>query len=154
MKRRGFTLVEIAAVVVIVGLLASAATVSVVRMSRTVSLEESLRSIIDFDMAARLLSERDGESVSLKIDSRRRVIVRTSAAGERRLTLPGEIELRPARMSPNTVTLRDGIGETYAVHVRADEGEATLLFAGVGGQVTRLEQEADVDAIFAHLLAK
>ena len=149
--RRGFTLIEIAAVVVIVGLLASSATLAVVRLTRTISIEDAASAVEDFDAMARLLSDRDDTVVTLEIDHRKGEIVRRSRSDVRRLSLPRGTRLRNVGGSPDTITLRGSIGPTYAVRLESDERSMTLLFAGIGGQATRYEKEADVEAIFERL---
>lgn len=150
-RQRGFTLIEIAAVVVILGLLASAATLSVVRLAQRATLDDAARGLANFDATARLLSTHDDEQVRLIINEDEQALVRVSKTGTRRFVMPRGVKLRAVATSPQELELRHAIGVTYAVTLASNDETVTLLFAGVGGQVSRHEQEGDVDAIFANL---
>ncbi|MEL7239728.1 MAG: prepilin-type N-terminal cleavage/methylation domain-containing protein [Planctomycetota bacterium] len=150
-RHRGFTLVEIAAVVVILGLLASAATLSVVRLAQRSTLEDAVRGLADFDAAARLVSTHDSEVVTLRVDERKQTVTRETRAGLRTFIVPRGVELIDVEASPSSIQLRDGVGPTYAITLASNDEAVTLLFAGVGGQVSQHEREGDVDAIFANL---
>ena len=172
MSRRGFTFIEVLAVVVLLGLLAGATAWSLAESARRSSLENIVGRIAHVDRTTRIAAERFGEPRTLRFDLDRGRLQRVARGddGEKhgshatRIPAPfriGEIVLprpggRAERFDVGVVELvcsPGGRSKTYAIRVDAPEESVWLVFSGLTGQMILIEHESDVDDIFALLEA-
>jgi prepilin-type N-terminal cleavage/methylation domain-containing protein len=167
-RRRGFTLVEVAAVAVLMALLAGGVALTFAGPVQRMRAGEALDRVRTFDAAARLAARRSGRAADLTFDLRAGTLARADgpAAGRREVTyqatLPGGYRIDrlratggqagggPIDASSGLVTLYcspDGLARTYALRVVGPGLDQWVVFAGLTGQVTLVEDERAVDAI-------
>ena len=172
---RGFTLVEVMAVVVVMALLAGAAVLSFVGPLRRATAREAVDRVASFDESCRRYAkrfDRDGEMVFSLADGtmalRPAGIARNGGGGGR-----GGGGPQPARLPPGVRFNRFrvageharnagfgevsvpcsslGAGVTYAVELAGPGIDRWLVIAGLGGGATEVSDEREVDRIFAVL---
>ena len=179
--RRAFTLIEVMAVVLIVGLLAGSVALTLGGQASYRSTEDLVDALQSTDRKARHAAMRLGEDCVLKYDlSRQRVwreIDGRDGVRERSTTLaiptgykidrvvvPGEIGTDGGsnnrigrRIDRGVVEIAlsgGGRSVTYAVRLtRGDEEKRWLIYAGLTGQVTETDDEREIDNLFALLTA-
>ena len=167
--QRGFSLIELAACLVIIGMLAGAASLSLRGVSEQMSLSDAGEQLQQFDELWRQHAIRHGQASQLVIDlAQQSLYCQTIRAGDgdaaqRQLRLPGTLKLvevkladEPAIRTAVAITCTaKGIGPTYAVaieHRRTSERK-WFIVAGLTGQVTQAEDEEQVDAVLSALNA-
>jgi len=177
-QRRAFTLIEVLAVIALLGLLAGATAWSLAGTAQRASVDEMVGRIAHADRMARFAAQRLGQPTVLVIDLDKQRLVR-------RVTLPdGTIESAPALGIPaelrldrlvmpgepgsaevNTrrpgrhfdrgeVTINfsaQGRSVSYGLRLADDEGSRWLVFAGLTGQMTEINDEDEMDNLFALL---
>ncbi len=172
MARRGFTLVEVLAVVVLLGLLAGATAWSLAENARRSSLEHIVGRIAHVDRTTRIAAERFGEVQTLRFDLDRGRLQRVAPgnAGEARgshvSSIPAPFRIaelllpqtggRAERFDAGAVEIAcssGGRSKSYAARVDSPEESVWLVFSGLTGQMILIEHESDVDDIFALLEA-
>jgi len=179
MNRRGFTLIEMIAVVLLLGLLAGSVAYAMTGELRRGTREEAVDVIRYMDHMTRLTADRFGRPCALRfeLDKRRlrRVIDPAGRSAEtlstRRLPRPFRIDRLVAatvddqrRGKPTLTKVRgwehgradvnvgvDGRGPTYALRLTGDARDEWLVFAGLTGRMMRVEDERAVDNLFDRL---
>lgn len=170
MKRHsGFTLIEVLAVLVVLGLLAGATAWSLADTADRATAEEVFGRIAHADRLARIAAERTGQNCVLRYDldaqQMRRVL--TDADGTQEA---GHVVGLPKGLAIDRIVVHQldrvtshergdvtvaysarGRSISYAVRVAHDGTHTWLIFAGLTGQMTVTDHEREVDNLFALL---
>jgi prepilin-type N-terminal cleavage/methylation domain-containing protein len=156
---RAFTLVEQIVVIVVIGLLAAAVAMSFSVPVAKVRAQDAVQAVRMLDEGARTQARRSGQAVQIVIDLSERTLARRDAAGETvfQVRLPSEIEIDRLRSGAEDVSSAEavvtcsplGLTRTYAVHLRGPGLDQWLVFAGLSGEATVIQDEATLDSIFA-----
>lgn len=177
--RRAFTLIELMAVVALLGLLAGATAWSMTGELRRATVEDAIGELRYLDQTARLTGRRFGTAYTLTYDldaQRVRRIIAPGTPGEQfagayglpagvavdRLIVAdlvegrraGELGTRRRTIDAGEATIAfgsDARGMSYAVRVRDETGSRWLVFSGLSGQMTRIADDQAVDNLFASL---
>lgn len=164
-SRIGFSMIEMLAVTVVLGLLSTAAGLSLRSVHRHASFEQTVAGVIDFQHSARLMARRFGQKSRLTIDPTRLGLTWIDAAG--RLTQPAPLEL-PVGCQLQPLTIADpqsgddadaiaisssGRSRSYALCVRGPEAaqQQWMVISGLTGQITRVENDKQAKDILAAL---
>ena len=153
----GFTLIEVLAVVVVLGILASLVAIKVNGHVQRARLVQAADQLAVLDRRARDEARQRSVPLQLQIDTDRgvaRIRSRQSAADGTtpRVVASGSVSFADVRLSGNR-PVHDGTldvsslgqSETYAVRLSAPDGAALwLVTLGLSGQHLRLESEEDV----------
>lgn len=156
--RRGFTLIELMVVVVIIGLIAGAVVVRTTGITRQARLEWSVGQLIQLDGGLRGFARSRGEKTRLEIELGTNRIKRsynTGSTGGTPLTLGENVVVRrfvlPTREASSGTGIieysSDGITPTYALEVESTgdpKQTVWLVFVGTTGQVERRQEEREV----------
>ena len=152
-RTRGFSLIELTVVLVIMSLLTGVASVSVARRMRHARQADVIDATVRLDAEARLYaidhkqrcvlswSQYDNELQVVAADDADHIALRCTAPDGWIVSL-----LRPAGDEEvESVTFgEDGRTPTYAVEFRLPDGSyQRLLFAGVTGEVKRCDEQED-----------
>ncbi|MFP4354512.1 MAG: prepilin-type N-terminal cleavage/methylation domain-containing protein [Phycisphaerae bacterium] len=170
--RRGFTLIEVMAVVMVLAVLAGAAAWTMTEQLRSRRSLTAIEQLTGADRTARLAARSNGGSTRLEIDLDAGLSVRydqpEGALAARRahpiqlpdgtemrrvwLHLPsGKVEVRHGRVSIPYST--EGSSPTYAIELaRADQAQ-WLVVAGLTGQTFLQQETHHVEALFTLLAA-
>lgn len=170
MWRRAFTLIEVMVVVAVMGLLAAATAWSLAEAAAGRSIADSFDRIAHADRTARIAARRLGEPCKLRFDLDARRIERIAPERSHALRLPRQhriSQLRIARAASDDShdTVGDGAesgvveidyssagrSASYAVRLRWPEGEGWIAVAGMTGQVIRIDEDTEIDNLFALL---
>lgn len=178
MTRCAFTLIEVMAVVVLLGLLAGTVAWTMASQADRATLDDAIGRIAHADRMARLAADRTGEACVLRVDLAEgrlwresvgidgeptrshpvgvpggfavdRVIVAGPTADAGDLFAPGQV------IDIGTVGIAiapPGRGPTYAVRLRSSDPTARwLVFAGLSGQMTVIDDEQQAQQLMATL---
>jgi prepilin-type N-terminal cleavage/methylation domain-containing protein len=160
LHRGGFTLVELAAVMVVLAILAGTVTWSVRGHVSNARMESFLVRIEASDARARAEARRLNLPVLLGIDSSQERVWQVSAgtSGKRSFAVPRGLDIarlhstnQQSALQALEITISPlGQSETYAMQVKASGGRATwLVVLGGSGQVLRFDREEDVEGVFS-----
>ncbi|QOV90977.1 pilus assembly FimT family protein [Humisphaera borealis] len=163
-RRPGFTLIEVAAVALLMAILAGAVAWSFSGPVASVRTADVLDRIKTFDGTARLAARNTGRPVTMQFDPYEGSMTRFDDRGQGepflayRGVLPSGYRIERVRLPDSPATAGegrttvpcsiDGRTPTYAVCLSGGGKEHWLLFAGLTGQVTEVNDESAVDAIF------
>jgi prepilin-type N-terminal cleavage/methylation domain-containing protein len=159
--KSAFTLLELLVVLVIVSLVATSVVLSSTGMWRQASMEATISRLESLDQHMRSYARSRGKSCELEFDTFEDQ-VRKVYQPEQRLDQPAiflgrGFQLERVRMPGSSSARRklnvrfhaNGTSLTYALGFKSADNETQwLLFAGVSGQLTRLNSERDLDAAF------
>lgn len=181
MPRPAFTMIEVLAVVALLGILAAATTWSLASDARRVSRDNVMDQLANADQVARVAARRSGQRCVLEFDLDTQTVRRVGfdqydqRQAAHSLKLPADCRIAQVLLADSRVrssgALRQtvavqtdwgrvaipvsstGRSPTYAVQVKAgDEAEGQwLMCSGLTGQVSVVEHEADLDRLFALL---
>lgn len=190
MRSTAFTLVELMAVVALMGLLATAVAWSMAQDTRRATLDGVIARVAQADALARIAARRGGIGQTLRFELDAGRIQRFTldggaavAAGPRvnipdgyrldgvivgpGVTAPGAPAPLPVEYGRVEVNFgSDGLAPTYALRLRfqplepsprpepsafANNGTLWLVFAGLTGQVTLIDDTQQIDNLFAAL---
>jgi type II secretion system protein H len=153
---RGFTLIEVMAVIVITAIVTTAVVVSLAGASRAGTVDDVIRRLSLADRQLRLGARRSSKPIALRFDAGDGRVVRETSDGDSKalLDLPGDVELAGVRTRDGVVDritfAVTGATPTYAVELRPRGGRPRwVVVAGLTGDVTEASDEKGVDAIFA-----
>lgn len=167
--RRAFTLIELAAVSLIVALLAGAVVWSFSGPIAAARAADALDRVRTFDAVARQATANNHREAVLRFDlysgSLERYDAGQPAGPVYQARLPQGYRI--ARFRAADVDLQDGDDRrvsircsaegrtsTYAVQVVGPSLDRWMVFAGLSGQATEFDRESEVDAVFAALGAE
>jgi prepilin-type N-terminal cleavage/methylation domain-containing protein len=156
---RAFTLVEQIVVIAVIGLLAAAVAMSFSAPVAKLRAQDAVQTVRMLDEGARMQARRSGKAVQIVIDLSDRTLARRDAAGETvfQAQFPSGVEVDRFRSRAKDISSGEavvtcaplGLTRTYAVHVRGPGLDQWLLFAGLSGEATLINDEATLDSIFA-----
>lgn len=169
---RGFTLIEIAVVLVLVALLASAIAVSASGMIRGATLEETIAQIESLDREARQTAQRLSAPVELHInrETKQFILRAPDTPGEpplSSLVLSRRFELAQAwrlvqgePQDDETLVVRyepDGTATTWGLTIsdrNTQDDLASVVILGMTGQMTQWEDHEQAKDILAEALGR
>ena len=151
MNNKGFSLIEITMVLLIMGIAAAAVTLRIEPLLHHVTMDQVAADIVDFDRLTRAMARRHDRRLRLVLDTSAGELRRLDAAGAdscgRALTLPDnyaimKVLVRSQDVGAGTISLscsRRGFMPTYAVCL-ADPGgrRQWILLTALGGQEVNL----------------
>ena len=170
--RRGLTLIEVMAVVMLLGLLAAATAWSLAEDVRRTTGENVIAQIAHADHLARLAAMQFGQSTTLRFDLDTHTIHRIDTTQSTRthtlnIPPPHRIErmfIQTANdKTPETTLSRresgiieipyspDGRSTTYAINLTSLDESKWMLIAGLTGRLTELTDEHQVNNLFTYL---
>ena len=162
---RGFTLLELVAVLVIVGLMAGAVALTATGFFSSARMDDALGRLIFVDHVAREHATRFNRQGYVEFDLRTGTVARLegfddSPSRGHRHRLPNGYRIEQVMMPYETKTSgmirvacsSAGQTPTYAVQVAGPGGrEQWLLVAGATGQILKLDDEQNFKDLFAAL---
>ncbi|MCC6680517.1 MAG: prepilin-type N-terminal cleavage/methylation domain-containing protein [Phycisphaeraceae bacterium] len=165
----GFTLVEVAACLVIVGLLVSMVTVSLSGVRQIHELNDVVNRLqtLDkqarvharrFDRETRLVFDMDNQGVESRLGQESYATIQETT----RWDVPAGFELTGVRIKGSQQGWADhevevpfttgGYSPTYSLHLSGQNGEERfLIFAGLSGHMWSSDSKEQVDAVFSLL---
>lgn len=170
-RGRGFTLIEIAVCLVILGLLTGLAALSLRGVQRNVDMETWVERVAALDRQARDRAERQGQPWRLVLDVQQQRIWNesTDESGQDKssteLGTPQGWELAAVQVhrgdaarefvnggQDTVLCATHGVSPSYAIELRNEQGESFwLMVAGGSGQWTTTRNEQEIQDIFAAL---
>ena len=165
-RRRGFTLFELIAVILLLAIFAAAVRAPVVSMLDRITTHNTIDQLQTLDRLMRQEAKRSGKEVQLHIDPLEGTFVRTDSSSEQTpigqaVRLQENIHIEQIRIAPEkqnfdelNAVLRcssDGATVSYAMQIQLPSRTTWLLFAGLTGQCYELESEDDVTNVFDEL---
>jgi len=162
--RRGFTLIEIAVLIVIVGLLAVAVSIRSAGWFRSARIQDIVSQLNNFDRQARSYTKRFNRAVRLEFDLDQGTIVRVDPATQQPMTHRIQLPRGFAIKQVSTVTGQIHSGQvtipcstaahtpTYAVSISGPNRQSRqILVVGTTGQMVLLNHEREISNTFALL---
>lgn len=160
---RAFSLIEMMVVVLILGILAAAVSLSLAAPRRKARWEDLRGRIGEVDAAARQYAVRHGKSVQLVFDLSGQQLLATTGSEIKDVAsgcpMPdgfrlAEVRLADARIDRNSCAIfcsDRGYSPTYGLVLEGDVGRKWLIVAGLSGQVSELKDEQTADKVFSAL---
>jgi len=162
---RAFTLLETTAAILILGLIATAVSLSLHGRYASVRAGDVLEQIQFLDQTTRAVAQRSGAPVKLRLDLDRQCIERIEGDSDDQVLVLYRI---PSRFKIDVVLSdgqesrrgrvqiafnAEGLSGTYALCLAAekDSSRRWLAVAGLSGQATVLADRKEVDALFKTL---
>lgn len=154
MRRPAFTLIEMLAVLALLGLLTALATVSLSGAVRAARANDTAEAVRALDRSIRDYAKRFGRTVTLRFDLSQGVVVRVEdgkpsvayALPVRRVITRSD-DRTAAEVFVNVSAA--GYSPSYAVLVNASQGTQWIVFAGLSGQASVVNDEREVLDILA-----
>jgi prepilin-type N-terminal cleavage/methylation domain-containing protein len=156
-RRRGFTLIEMMAVIVVIGLLSTGAVISFSRPLAASRARNSIDQVKSLDSSARQFARTFGKPVEIVFDLSNQTIARR----ERdqivfQTTLSRGVRIEEVRFATRSESIGEvsiesssaGLSRSYAVHLVGPQLDQWLIFAGLSGQVTVINDVSQLDTIF------
>lgn len=147
---RGFSLIELVVVLLLLAILAALATYSARGIVAKDRLARGVEAIEQFDRALRRAARSQRRTVKGVIDRRRGEFVVDGTSEQRRFRLPRRVTMESLRMDTSgrgLAALGDGSTASYAVELRCDRAKVFVVFAGGSGQVLHLTDPSRVQSI-------
>ncbi|MEZ6192079.1 MAG: prepilin-type N-terminal cleavage/methylation domain-containing protein [Phycisphaerales bacterium] len=151
-----FTLIEVTAVLVLIGLMASAAALSLRSAYRGSQMKDVISRITALDQSARRIAEMTGRAGVIRIDQPAGKISFSQEGGTHLGLLPVQlpngyriigVHVASPDFSDGAERIAcsaNGLTQTYSIKLAGfNEQSRLLVFAGLSGQVTELESDAD-----------
>jgi prepilin-type N-terminal cleavage/methylation domain-containing protein len=160
MKSAGFTLLEVMAVLIIVGLFAAAVTLTPSGWFASARFDEVADQVTFMDQLARQRARRGDRQVELTFDLPGGRIERRDVDGEHHITLPRGYEMTNlivnrqsgGRRLVKVAVDRSGYSPSYAVRIIGPDHESRwILIAGLSGQAITLDGDKELDDAFDKL---
>ena len=158
MNRRAFTLIEILAVVVILGLIAGAVSITLAASAQKATFTGVIEQVAWLDRTTRRYCVQHGQSARLTFDTFTQIIsrpakddaytstLRLSAARLDRVRTLGSL----AGDEEGAITITPaGRSATYALRFVGPTGQVSwLVILGLTGEVVHMDSDGDLDAFF------
>jgi prepilin-type N-terminal cleavage/methylation domain-containing protein len=164
MKRHGFTLIEIAAVLTIMGMLSAATILSLAHTARVHRFDAECEELAHADYWARSVARQSGRAYELNFDLDHATVGWQAPGDEDPTTLvrladSDELIMRTAdQQFSNGKTAIDcspiGYSQSYALRLSRGNENRWMIVAGLSGKVFWTNDEKQVDAIFNALAGK
>lgn len=164
MNARGFSLIEITAVLLILSIAAGAVALKSHVAIRKARMRDAAERVVDFDHLTRVYARRQDKPVRLLVDLSAGRISRTGRSGQdvlgAALDLPAGCTIMSLVLGEKSFTVgsvaigvsRHGLSSTYALLLRDGAGrEQWILFAGMTGEVLWPEDENELRQIVSAL---
>lgn len=160
-NQSGFTLIEMMLAVMLMALLAGAVAMGFsqpLKSSRTVDAIEVVRS---FDNMARQSAVASGSNARLVFDVAQNSLMLRDGAEltqlRSRISLPQGCRIDAVRIDEHLVSSSEAIldisphgwSKTYAVHLLCPGSDRWLVFAGMTGQMTQVQNESEIPTYHA-----
>ena len=158
---RGFTLIEIAVLVVIVGLLAVAISIRSAGWFRSARMQDIVSQLNNFDRQARSYTKRFNRSVQLDFDLDQGTIVRVDPTTQQplihRIQLPRgfaikQVSIATEKINSGQVTIPCSAAAhtpTYALSISGPNRQSRqILVVGTTGQIVILNHEREISNTF------
>jgi prepilin-type N-terminal cleavage/methylation domain-containing protein len=164
--RKAFTLIEVVAVLMIIGLLAGLGVMSLRGRHRAATMEALTAELCDFDGGARLYAERFGRNVRLRIDSGQVCLCAEDDENKplrAPLVLPEGFAIKDCWMAGDRATDQtvevvvglSGRSSSYGFCIAGPNGKSRwIVISGLSGQREILESDEQSNAIMALLAQK
>jgi prepilin-type N-terminal cleavage/methylation domain-containing protein len=164
MRRRGFTLIELALVIAIIALMASAAVLSPIHTAGKHRFETLCQELARADGVVRSAARQGGNVQRLVYDLDSHELLwqttdNTDPAPLVRLDGVGEMELRTAESVTSSGQVQiecspAGYSQSYAIRLQAvGHTPQWMVVSGLTGSIAWINDETQVDAIFQSLAA-
>jgi prepilin-type N-terminal cleavage/methylation domain-containing protein len=161
---RGFTLIEVMAAVIVMGLLTGMVVLAFAGPVNRARMVEAVEQVTYLDSSSRQYARRTGRAVEIRMDLGEGVLERRagSLGVVFRTSVPAPVRIEAVRTanarreeSGEIVVPVSGLGvsRTYAVKLVGPEGQRWVVVAGLSGEVRVLTDDAQVDSIFAAVSA-
>ncbi|QNN21546.1 prepilin-type N-terminal cleavage/methylation domain-containing protein [Planctomycetales bacterium ZRK34] len=166
-RGRGFTLIEIVAVLVLMGLLASAVAWTMADRQQSVLFDDVADQIEQLDALSRIYARRFNQAIILHIDLDEQTLWRsqedTQYANDdlrsHRLMIPDRYRIVSIITPQQTVDDRrldlpigpEGRSESYAVQLTDSQDTRWLMVSGMTGRIHEYADEQSIENIFAML---
>ncbi|HDZ22418.1 hypothetical protein LCGC14_0409240 [marine sediment metagenome] len=167
MRRRGFTLLEIVLVLLIVSIIASAVVVKLQSPLQNARLEDVVGWLGQFDRITRTYAHRQDRPVRMIVDLDKRQLRRMDSSESENLgpplQLPARCRIDALRLPTETLTRGSiaivcstgGLMPTYAFRLVETGGRSRwLLVAGLTGHVTTFDDEDRFNKIWEGLFGR
>ena len=159
---RGFTLIELVAVLAIMALTAAAVALDIRGPLRRIGMRSCLDEVVAFDRLTRTYAQEQDRAVQVMVDLGAGRLRRTDEEGRADLGTPVEVPA-PYRLARLRLAGQDirwgtaalacspqGLTPTWAILVEGPGNRRRwAVFAGLSGQVLETENDHDVDSLFA-----
>lgn len=161
MKPRGFTLIELSVVILIVGIAAAAVTLKVQRPLQFARLGDAVGALVDFDQTTRSAARGQDRPLRMMMNVSSGTVRRLGETGQTPggSTLGLSSPVRLARVLVRQQDCRDGeiaimcsrkgLTPTYAVLLESGSRRQWVVFVGLSGQVVQVDSENEARDILA-----
>ena len=161
-RNAGFTLIELMAVLLLLGLIAAGVSVSLASSHRRAQMSDVVGQVVQYDTLARATAREQGAPmrvrVSLQSSTLSREIVEDARRGERAssLVLPpgysvGQVRVGTTRTSFGQTSIAvSSLGQTadYAIRIDGKDQRQWVMFVGLSGQNVLLDSDRDAERLF------
>jgi len=160
MKTRGFSLIEITIVLVILSIAAGAVALRIAPAMRRANMDELVREMGDFDRLTRLYARRHDRAVRIVLDTSvgqlRRIDPITLEQLGRAMDLPNGFAISSMRIRTGEVwgsavgvhCSRNGMTPSYAMLLHGPgRREQWVMFAGLGGRLVTVDDTRELQKI-------
>jgi type II secretory pathway pseudopilin PulG len=153
-----FTLVEITIAVVILALLTSAVAMSFAEPLKKARARDAAEMVQAFDQTSRAAARRSGKMIEMTFDLFENSLARRERdATTSRSQLPGGYVIDRFRSADRNISSGEavvtcapmGISRSYALRLRGPGLDRWIVFAGLTGQISTVQDEDSLNAIFA-----
>lgn len=160
-RRSGFTLIELAAVMVLVAILAATVGISLRGRVTKLRLETIANRLENLDRQTRDLARRQRQPMRLRIDTTSGTVEQgfaSQTAPLKRVRVGEQVDIdqlwlpRGRRSGSGDILISAaGQSSTYALRLSSESGQrAWLLVCGLSGQVVRVESDEAIQSLLAY----
>ncbi|WP_161604636.1 prepilin-type N-terminal cleavage/methylation domain-containing protein [Roseiconus nitratireducens] len=152
-RRRGFSLIELVVVLVLMALLATLAAYSVRGVFQRQRLARGVEIIQQFDLALRRAARRQRSPISAQIDpAGRRILILEGSSRSREFSMPRRVRIDRLRLAGATGSAAadrirvdgQGASPSYALRLASGAASRWVLVAGGTGQLVSVPKTSAV----------
>jgi prepilin-type N-terminal cleavage/methylation domain-containing protein len=160
--RRAFTLIEMTAVILLLGLLTGGVLLSFAAPLDAIRMRQAIEQICAFDSSARQAARRAGREIEMVLDLSDQQLIRRELRDDQRrqtarVSLPVGTRVQEVRgaarsFSSGSVVIRIsplGISRSFALRLAGPQGDRWLMVAGLSGQIVLIDDEERIESILA-----